>query len=258
MMISSLFAGLAFFAAAHTIEIGKSDFLLDGQPLKIRAGEVHYARIPRPYWRHRLQMLRAMGCNAVGCYMFWNYHERERGVYNWGGAADAAAFCRMAQEEGLWVILRPGPYACAEWEGGGAPWWLLEDDDIKMRSSDPKWVEPCKKWIAEVGRQLAPLQVTEGGPILMVQVENEYGLHGNDKEYIKTLREATIAAGFEVPLYACNPPRVIENGFLPELFQAANFGAEPKERFDIIREYQKEGPLFCSGSAGPPNVRPVS
>ncbi len=231
---------------AHTFEIGEKDFLLDGKPFKIRCGEVHYARIPREYWRHRLQMLRAMGCNAVGCYMFWNFHERAPGKYYWKKHADAAAFCSIAQEEGLWVILRPGPYACAEWEGGGAPWFLLKDDSISMRSSDPKWLEPAKKWIAEVGRVLGPMQVTKGGPILMVQVENEYGLHGNDVEYIKALRQATLDAGFEVPLYACNPPRVIQNGFVPELFQAANFGAEPEQRFEIIRQWQPKGPLFCS------------
>lgn len=249
---SSASAEGAAVPPVHTFVLGDADFLLDGQPFVIRCGEIHYARIPRPYWRHRLQMLRAMGCNAVGCYMFWNYHERAPGVFNWKGNADAAAFCRLAQEEGLWVILRPGPYACAEWEGGGAPWWLMKDDTkdgqkpISMRSSDPRWVEPCRRWIAEVGRQLGALQVTKGGPILMVQVENEYGLHGNDVEYIRALRQATLDAGFEVPLYACNPPRVIQNGFIPELFQAANFGAEPEQRFAIIREWQPKGPLMCA------------
>ena len=161
---------------SHTFEIGESEFLLDGKPFLVRCGEIHYARIPREYWRHRLKMLRAMGCNTVGCYMFWNFHERAKGVFNWKGRADAAAFCRMAQEEGLWVILRPGPYSCAEWEGGGAPWWLMRDDSgkpISMRSSDPRWVVPATNWLHAVGRELAPLQVTKGGPILMVQVENE-------------------------------------------------------------------------------------
>ena len=230
----------------HTFEIGEKDFLLDGKPFLIRCGEIHYERIPHEYWRHRLKMLRAMGCNAVGCYMFWNYHERTPGRFYWKKNADAAAFCKMAQEEGLWIILRPGPYGCGEWEGGGAPWWLLKDDSISMRSSDPKWLEPAKNWIKEVGRVLGDMQITRGGPILMVQVENEYGLHGNDVEYIKALRQATLDAGFEVPLYVCNPPRVIQNGFVPELFQAANFGAEPEQRFQIIRQWQPKGPLMCA------------
>lgn len=237
-------------AFSATFEIGENDFLLDGKPFVVRCGEVHYARIPRDYWQHRLRMLRAMGCNAVGCYMFWNFHEREKGVFKWDGRADVAEFCRMAQKEGLWVVLRPGPYSCAEWEGGGAPWWLMGDDGgekpISMRSSDPRWVVPATNWLHAVGRQLAGLQVTKGGPILMVQVENEYGLHGGDVAYMRALRQAVIDAGFEVPLYACNPPRVMQNGFIPELFQAANFGAEPEQRFEIVRKYQPKGPLMCA------------
>ena len=238
------------FASARMFTVGEDDFLLDGKPFVVRCGEVHYARIPRDYWQHRLRMLRAMGCNAVGCYMFWNFHERERGVFKWDGRADVAEFCRMAQKEGLWVILRPGPYSCAEWEGGGAPWWLMGDDGgekpISMRSSDPRWVVPATNWLHAVGRQLAGLQVTRGGPILMVQVENEYGLHGGDVAYMRALRQAVLDAGFEVPLYACNPPRVMQNGFIPELFQAANFGAEPEQRFEIVRKYQPKGPLMCA------------
>jgi beta-galactosidase len=251
------YEGTAEAARPRTFEIGEREFLLDGKPFLVRCGEVHYARIPREYWGHRLKMLRAMGCNAVGCYMFWNFHEREKGVFNWKGRADAAAFCRMAQKEGLWVILRPGPYSCAEWEGGGAPWWLMGEwgtgngewgtgRPISMRSSDPRWVVPATNWLHAVGRELASLQVTRGGPILMVQVENEYGLHGNDVGYIRALRQSVINAGFEVPLYACNPPRVIQNGFVPELFQAANFGADPEQRFEIVRKYQPKGPLMCA------------
>ena len=165
----------ALCVMARSFEVGEKDFLLDGKPFVVRCGEVHYARIPRAYWRHRLQMLRAMGCNAVGCYMFWNFHEREKGVFTWDGRADVAAFCRMAQAEGLWVILRPGPYSCAEWEGGGAPWWLMGEGElgtgngelgtgngerrkpISMRSSDPRWLVPATNWLHAVGRQLSGL-----------------------------------------------------------------------------------------------------
>lgn len=116
-------------ATAHRFEIGDADFLLDGQRLQIRCGEIHFARVPREYWRHRLQMAKAMGLNTICAYLFWNYHEWEEGKYDWSGQRDAAEFCRIAQEEGLWVILRPGPYACAEWEMGGLPWWLLKKSD---------------------------------------------------------------------------------------------------------------------------------
>ncbi len=110
--------------AAHTFAIGTNDFLLDGRPMQIRCGEIHAARVPRPYWRHRLKMAKAMGLNTVCAYLFWNLHEPQPGAFDWSGQADDAEFCRIAQEEGLWVILRPGPYSCAEWEMGGTPWWL--------------------------------------------------------------------------------------------------------------------------------------
>ncbi len=132
--------------SAQTFAIGEKDFLLDGKPLEIRCGEIHFARVPREYWRHRLQLCRAMGLNTVCAYLFWNYHEWEPGKYNWSGQADVAEFCRIAQQEGLWVILRPGPYACAEWDGGGMPWWLLKDPNIRLRSQDPEFLAAAAAW----------------------------------------------------------------------------------------------------------------
>lgn len=140
----------------HTFAIGTNDFLLDGNRFQIRCGEIHAPRVPKEYWRHRLQMARAMGLNTVCAYLFWNLHEPKPGEFNWSGQADAAEFCRIAQEEGLWIILRPGPYACAEWEVGGTPWWLLKYDDIQLRTRDPRYLEPAKRYLAEVGRVLGP------------------------------------------------------------------------------------------------------
>ena len=233
-------------AARHTFAIGTNDFLLDGQRLQIRCGEIHAARVPKEYWRHRLQMARAMGLNTVCAYLFWNLHEPKPGEYVWTGQADDAEFCRIAQEEGLWVILRPGPYACAEWEMGGTPWWLLKNDNIKFRSRDPRYLDAVKSYLKEVGRQLASQQITHGGPIIMAQVENEYGFFGKDTQYMEAIRQALVDAGFDVPLFECNPPDQMKNGLLTNLFQAANFGSDPAKGFAKLRQLQPQGPLICS------------
>jgi beta-galactosidase len=248
----------------HTFAIGETDFLLDAQKFQILCGEVHHARVPREYWRHRLQMVRAMGLNTVCAYLFWNQLEPRPGEFDWSGQADAAEFCRIAQQEGLWVILRPGPYACAEWDMGGTPWWLLKEDGVKMRSRDPRYLEPAKRYLTEVARMLAPLQITRGGPILMVQVENEYGyLNENaDPEYMRALDATLKAGGFDVPFFACNTKNYLRNGLVPEIFQAVNFGSGAEESFRKLREVQTTGPLFCSefypgwfDSWGQPHVR---
>ena len=229
----------------HTFAIGTNDFLLDGQRFQIRCGEVHAPRVPHEYWRHRLQMAKAMGLNTVCAYLFWNMHEPHPSEFNWSGQADAAEFCRIAQEEGLWVILRPGPYACAEWEMGGMPWWLLKHEDIKLRTRDPRYLDAAKKYLKEVGRVLGPLQITKGGPILMVQVENEYGSFGRDAEYMGELRQAMLNSGFDVPLFACNPPNDLKNGYRSDLFPVVNFGSDPATGFKALREILPQGPLMC-------------
>jgi len=225
--------------------IGDTDFLLDGKPFRIRCGEVHAARVPREYWQHRLKMCKAMGLNTVCAYLFWNFHEPQPGQYNWSGQADAAEFCRLAQREGLWVILRPGPYACAEWEMGGLPWWLLKSKGLKVRTRDPQFLDPASKWLKEVGRNLGPLQINRGGPIIMVQVENEYGFFGSDASYMGAVRQALLDAGFTVPLFACNPPDALRHGLRHDLFNVVNFGSDPASAFRKLREVQPQGPLMC-------------
>lgn len=243
--VSALMPGAPAAAKAHRFEIGPSDFLLDGRPIQIRCGEMHFPRVPREYWPHRLKMIKAMGLNAVCAYLFWNYHEWNEGQFDWEGQKDAAAFCRMAQKEGLWVILRPGPYACAEWEMGGLPWWLLKaEGDAFLRTRAEAFTGPAHRWIEEVGRHLGPLQVTKGGPILMVQVENEYGFFGNDLEYLQGMRKAVERAGFDVPLFQCNPTHVVAKTHIPELLSVANFGNDPEAGFNALRSVQR-APLMC-------------
>jgi beta-galactosidase len=238
-------SGLIKKSPEHTFSIGMEDFLLDGRPFVIRCGEIHFARVPKEYWQHRLQMCRALGLNCVCIYLFWNFHEWEEGVFDWEGQADVAEFCRLAQAEGLWVLLRPGPYSCAEWEMGGLPWWLVKHESINLRSRDPLFLGPAGRFLTEVGRILAPQQITRGGPLLMVQVENEYGFYGHDAEYMGAIRQALLDAGFEVPLFACNPPSGLKNGYREDLFQVVNFGAgAAEESFTALRAFQKTGPLM--------------
>lgn len=239
---------LAQPGASAPFAIGERDFLLKGQPFVIRCAEMHFARIPRAYWAHRLAMVRAAGFNTVCAYLFWNFHEAEAGKFNWTDDRDAAEFCREAQRQGLHVILRPGPYVCAEWEFGGFPWWLLRDgpaDRKFLRTPDPAYMGPSGRWLAEVGRVLAPLQVTRGGPILMVQVENEYGSYGSDKVYLGQVRDQLRAAGFDVPLFHCDGPSQMRNDARPDIFSVVNFGNNPKSAFESLRKHRAVGPLMC-------------
>lgn len=249
IFIASVFAIICISTKAQnqsaSFFISDTTFLLNGKPYVIRCGEMHFARIPKAYWRHRLQMAKAMGLNAVCAYLFWNMHEKQPGVFTWKDQSDAAEFCKIAQEEGLYVILRPGPYSCAEWEFGGFPWWLLKDKTMKLRTQHAYYMERCRNYLLEVGKQLAPLQITNGGPILMVQVENEYGSFGNDKEYIGKLRDYIKEAGFKVPLFTCDGPVQLKNDVRSDIFAVVNFGSNPETSFKPLRNIQPKGPLMC-------------
>src|SRR4051812_37391030 len=186
---------------AHKFAVGQGQFLLDGKPFQVISGEMHYQRIPRAYWRQRLQMARAMGLNSITTYVFWNLHEPEPGVFDFTGDNDIAEFLKEAQQEGLFVVLRPGPYVCAEWEFGGFPAWLLKDRSMVIRSKDPKFMEATRKWFNRLGKEVSSFQTANGGPILTVQVENEYGSFGDDHEYMSEIHKALIDAGFNKTLF---------------------------------------------------------
>jgi beta-galactosidase len=231
----------------HTFSFGNDSFLLDGKHLQLISGEMHYARIPRECWRDRLKMARAMGLNTIATYVFWNHHEPEKGKYNFTGNADVATFVKTAQEEGLWVIVRPSPYACAEWEFGGYPWWLINEKDLKVRSRDPQFLELSRRYFKELGKQLAPLQITRGGNIIMVQLENEYGSYDKDKEYLTLNKNIIRESGFDVELYTCDGPSQMPNGYLPGLLPAVNGLDDVAQVKKLINTYHNgAGPYFIA------------
>ncbi len=231
----------------HTFALGDSTFLLDGKPFLMISGELHYPRIPKEAWRHRMRMAKTMGLNTIGTYVFWNVHEPEKGKYDFSGNNDIAAFVKIAQEEGLWVVLRPSPYVCAEWEFGGYPYWLQKEEGLIVRSLEPKFITAYRKYIHEVAKQLAPLQVNHGGNILMVQVENEYGFYSNDKAYLEENKRLFIEAGFDGLLYTCDPAPKVKDGHIPGLLPAVNGLDNPKEVKALVREYhQGKGPFYIA------------
>jgi beta-galactosidase len=242
-----LFYLMPCFAQEHTFRIGEGDFILDGKPFQIISGEMHFARIPRECWKDRLHMAKAMGLNTVATYVFWNFHETEKGKYDFKDNADVAEFCRLAREEGMWVIIRPSPYACAEWEFGGYPWWLLREKDLKVRSRDPRFMEMSRKYFSALGKQLAPLQITRGGPIIMVQIENEYGSYDKDKEYLSQYRDIYRESGFDVDLYTCDGPSQMPAGYLPGVLPAVNGLDNVKEVKELVDKYNNgHGPYFIA------------
>jgi beta-galactosidase len=238
-------AAMAILGAAppHTVQIKGPQYVVDGQPVQIISGEMHYTRIPREYWRDRMKKARAMGLNTIATYIFWNLHEPKPGVYDFSGQLDVAAFIKIAQEEGLYVLLRPGPYVCSEWDEGGLPAWLLADEKTVLRSTDPKFMVPATAFLKRLGEQLAPLQATRGGPIIGVQVENEYGSFGHDHEYMEGIRRAIVAAGLsEVPLFTADGPEELPSGTLPDVSAAINFGPGGAEKgFGTLAKFRPDG-----------------
>ena len=233
----------------HQFGIGHQTFLLDEKPFVIKAAEMHYTRIPAEYWEHRIEMCKALGMNTICIYAFWNIHEQQPGQFDFSGQNDIARFCRLAQQHGMYIMLRPGPYVCSEWEMGGLPWWLLKKDDIQLRTNDPYFLERCRIFMNEIGKQLADLQVTRGGNIIMVQVENEYGAYAVDKEYIANVRDIVRQAGFtDVPLFQCDWSSTFHLNGLDDLLWTINFGtgANIDAQFKALREARPDTPLMCS------------
>lgn len=229
VFLAACLAGTSCLAASaatpSTFAIRGDTFLLDGRPFVIRSGEMHYPRIPRADWHDRLRKARAMGLNTITTYAFWNASEPEPGRFDFSGDNDIAEFVRAAGEEGLKVIVRPGPFVCAEWEFGGFPAWLLRTPGLRVRSYDSRFLKASAAWFKRLGQELAPLQATHGGPIIMMQVENEYGYAGNDLDYMQAIHQQMMDAGFDVPMFMSNGPGPIAmtRGTLPGMLSVINF-----------------------------------
>lgn len=226
-------------------EIRDGQFYLENETIQLICGEMHYPRIPQEYWRDRLQRAKAMGLNTVSAYVFWNYHERQPGVFDFDGQADLAKFVTMAHEEGLYVILRPGPYVCAEWDFGGYPSWLLKEKGMVYRSNDEKFLLACNRYINRLGKELSHLTIENGGPIIMVQVENEYGSYDDDKEYLEKLRNMILDAGFNVPLMTCDGAGQMQAGSVNGVLATVN-GAVGEDIFKSVDRFSPGGPYFVA------------
>jgi beta-galactosidase len=246
-----LFASLQTTSAQpstpHVLRANGDHFELDGKPFQIISGAIHSARVPRAYWRDRLRKARAMGLNTVETYVFWNVYESSPGKFDFSGQNDIAEFIREAQQEGLFVILRPGPYACAEWDFGGYPAWLLREPGMEVRTSNPAFIAAASRWLHRLGQELAPLQSANGGPIIAVQVENEYGSFGSDHSYMEQIHHLLLDSGFDrAMLYTADGADELPSGSLPELPAVINFGSgDAKTEFAKLAKLRPNGPRMC-------------
>ncbi|MBO0475150.1 beta-galactosidase [Enterococcus ureasiticus] len=235
-----------------TFEV-KEDFLLDGKPFKIMSGAIHYFRIRPQEWYHSLYNLKALGFNTVETYIPWNLHEPQEGTFDFENQLDIQKFVRLAESLGLFVILRPSPYICAEWEFGGLPAWLLNERQMRIRSSDSTFIEKVASYYEELFQQITPLQIEHGGPVIMMQLENEYGSYGEDKEYLLALYDLMIKNKVTVPLFTSDGAweEAQTAGMLLEkdILSTGNFGSKAQENFTELRglhqRHGKNWPLMC-------------
>lgn len=256
-LIALLISGVAIAQKAHSFEVKNGQFIYDGEPVQIHSGEMHYARIPAPYWRHRLKMIKAMGLNTVATYVFWNYHNTAPGVWDFTtGNHNIREFLRIAKEEGLFVILRPGPYACAEWEFGGYPWWLTKDKNLVIRANNQPFLDSCKTYINKLSEQVKGSLVSNGGPIIMVQVENEFGSYvsqrkdiplAEHRKYNEAIQQLLIGSGLTGPFFTSDGSWLFEGGSLPGVLPAANGEDNVENLKKVVNKYHNnEGPYMVA------------
>ncbi|WP_121830990.1 beta-galactosidase family protein [Streptomyces sp. S1] len=228
------------------LQTDKAGFLLDGRPFRFLSGGLHYFRVHPEQWRDRLRKARLMGLNTVETYVPWNLHQPRPDRFVLDGGLDLPRFLELAAAEGLHVLLRPGPYICAEWEGGGLPSWLLAEPDIRLRSRDPRFLAAVDDFFTRLLPPLRPHLASQGGPVLAVQVENEYGAYGDDAAYLKHIADSLRAQGVDVPLFTCDQPVDLERGALPGVLATVNFGSRSAHHLAALRARRPEGPLMTT------------
>jgi len=237
---------MAFDPATFTI--GARDFELDGAPFRVISGALHYFRVHPEQWADRIHKARLMGLNTIETYVAWNAHAPQRDAWRTEDGLDLVHFLELVAAEGMRAIVRPGPYICAEWDGGGLPAWLFQDGAVRIRSSDPQFLTAVGEYFGRLLPMLEPLQVQHGGPIILMQVENEYGAYGNDSDYLDSLTEMMRAGGITVPLTTIDQPvdQMLRDGGRPGLHRTGSFGSRAVERFATLRAHQPDGPLMCA------------
>lgn len=229
-------------------EIGEEDFLLDGAPQRVLSGAIHYFRVHPELWADRIRKARLMGLNTIETYVAWNAHEPRKGRWDASGANDLGLFLDLVAAEGMHAIVRPGPYICAEWHNGGLPTWLTGMPGIGLRRSEPRYLAEVTRYLERVYEIVEPRQIDRGGPVILVQVENEYGAYGSDKRYLDELVRVTRACGITVPLTTIDQPEpaMLRDGSIPGVHLTGSFGSRAAERLATLREHQPTGPLMCA------------
>jgi beta-galactosidase len=255
-IILFIFSINSAFSQKGNFEIKDGHFLLNGKPFTIYSGEMHYPRVPAEYWKHRLQMMKAMGLNTVTTYVFWNYHEEAPGKWNFSGEKDLRKFIKTAQEVGLYVIIRPGPYVCAEWEFGGYPWWLQKNKRLEIRRDNEAFLKECEKYINQLAKQIVPLQINNGGPVIMVQAENEFGSYvaqrkdiplEEHRKYSHKIKDMLLKGGISVPLFTSDGSSLFKGGSIEGALPTANGESDIEVLKKSINEYNGgKGPYMVA------------
>ncbi|HWS35110.1 MAG TPA: beta-galactosidase family protein [Actinoplanes sp.] len=231
------------------LETAGDEFLWQGRPFRVVAGAMHYFRIHPEQWADRIEKARLLGLNTIDVYVPWNAHQPRPGELNFDGILDLPRYLTQIAEAGLKVLFRPGPYICAEWDGGGLPAWLTSDPSIKLRTSDPAYLKAVDEWFDQLIPVIEPFLAHNGGPIIAVQVENEYGAFGDDKQYLQHIVDGYRRRGITELLFTCDQAHseeMLRNGGLDGILRTGTFGGKVETALATLRRIQPTGPLMCA------------